>query len=285
MDRFNQSIYELTGGRWSMQNAETILPLYVEQLRCGPSGATSLPEFSANKVSILGSSFSPQESDKNRYVAVLPIIGTITKYATYFGYGTKIIANEIIKAAQNDDICGIVLQIDSGGGNTKAVPIIKEAIEIFKATKKPIIAHCSNCGSAAYWIASQCDLVFADSEMSVFGSIGMICEFIDFNGSFEKLGAKVHTVYADESPDKNLSYRNALDGDYKLLKEEMSPLVQIFHADVIAGRKKKLNTSAEGVLTGAAFLATDAISFGLTDAIVSFNETIERIITIYKLNN
>ena len=277
MTNYNYSIHELTSGRWSMQNAETILPLCLEQSLRGGNDVSSLPEFSAEKHQASSSSFSNSEVEKKRYVAVIPIVGTITKYSTHYRHGTIAYAEYILNAAKDDSICGIVLSIDSGGGNLNAIPIIREAIQVFKATKKPILAHCSSCNSAAYWIASQCDLIFAESDMSDFGSIGIVCSFIDFDGCYEKSGAKVHTVFADESPDKNLAYRNALAGDYKLIKEEMTPLIKTFHDNVKSGRMKRLNTEGEGVLTGATFLAPEAI--------LSIDAAIERAIIISQLNN
>lgn len=280
MSPLNHYIHELTSARWSLQNAETNLRLLVGQTKLSPHGVADQPEFSAIQHQANNPFSHNQERSSTLYVAVLPIIGVITKYQTWGGYGTTIYAREIIKAAHNDEICGLVISIDSPGGNLNAIPAIKSAIEIFKSTKKPIVAHSSICNSAAYWIASQCDMIYAESEMSEFGSIGMFSTIMDYGGRFEKEGIKVHTIYAEESPDKNLAQREALNGEYKLIKEKMTPLIKVFHNDVKVGRTGRLKADEDGVLTGATFLAPEAIKSGLVDSIQTLDQVIQNVIVM-----
>ena len=85
----------------------------------------------------------------------------------------------------------------------------------------------------------------------------------------EKSGQKVHEIYAEESSDKNLAYRQALTGEYTLIRMRLSHLVAAFHADVKAGRQ------APGVLTGATFFADKAIENGLADGIATLQECVD----------
>ena len=255
MSPLNHYIHELTSARWSLLNAETNLGLLMEQTKLSPQGGADQPEFTTTQYQANSPFFRNQESSSNLYVAVLPIIGTITKYPTWSSYGTNTYAKEIIKAANNDEICGLVISIDSPGGNLNAIPVIKSAIEIFKATKKPIVAHSSNCNSAAYWIASQCNMIYAE----------------------------VHTIYADESPDKNIAQKEAFEGEYKLIKEKMTPLIKVFHNDVKSGRTGRLKADGAGVLTGATFLAPEAIKSGLVDSIQTLDQVIQNVIVMSNL--
>ena len=91
------------------------------------------------------------------------------------------------------------------------------AIKKIQSMGKPVVAHCDFCASAAYWIASQCDSIFADNFLSEFGSIGVMTQIVDSRNLAS--GEKLITIYAEESKDKNLAYRKALDGDYRLMQD------------------------------------------------------------------
>lgn len=208
-------------------------------------------------------------------VAVIPISGTITKYDSCGTIGTATYAQALLAAAADTNVVACVLDIDSGGGNSTAVPLMLDAIRKFKATGKPLLAHADFCASAAYWIAAQCDAVYCDNAItSEVGSIGAYTYFIDDREALEKSGQKVHEIYAEESSDKNLAYRQALTGEYTLIRMRLSHLVAAFHADVKAGRQA-LRADAPGVLTGATFFADKAIENGLADGIATLQECVD----------
>ena len=67
-------------------------------------------------------------------VAVIPISGTITKYDSCGTIGTATYAQALLAAAADTNVVACVLDIDSGGGNSTAVPLMLDAIRKFKAT-------------------------------------------------------------------------------------------------------------------------------------------------------
>lgn len=86
---------------------------------------------------------------------------------------------------------------------------------------------------------------------------------------------KRFTRYTRKShPTKNLAYRQALTGEYTLIRMRLSHLVAAFHADVKAGRQA-LRADAPGVLTGATFFADKAIENGLADGIATLQECVD----------
>ncbi len=162
----------------------------------------------------------PEETATN-LVAVIPIIGTILKYDSFCTYGAETYALAIRQAAANPDVCALILDIDSGGGAGNAIAILKESIAYAKEAGKPVIAHVDCCASLAYWLASQCDAIFCDNLASEVGSIGAFYHIVDDTGALEKEGYKVLSVYANESPDKNLPYRKAVkEDDYSLMQQD-----------------------------------------------------------------
>ena len=266
---------DIRRGHWLVADAEALLPIALD-LFSKNTPAVDNVEFSPMLYSIAGTTAHAggNVTPKQKSVLVIPIHSTITKYDTCASDGTMTISSELVRLASSDNVVGVVLDIDSGGGACNAIPPMEAAIAKVKAMRKPIVAHCDYAASAAYWIASLCDAVFADNVMSEFGSIGVMSQIVDNRTTAS--GAKVITVYAKESEDKNLAYRNALEGDYELLQTEMSPIVRQFQTTVKLHRPN-LDDKRKGVLTGGVFRAEDAIECGLVNAMLSLEESIENV--------
>jgi protease-4 len=202
-------------------------------------------------------------------VALIPIKGTLLKYGTMCDYGTTELAEFILGAARHKNISSIVLDHDSGGGSVDAVAPMAQAIREVKAMGKPIVSSIDMACSAAYWTASETDWLVLDNDISAeVGSIGVMMSFYDVQPMYEEMGIKFHSIYADESKDKNLAWEMALKGDYELIKtEHLNPLARNFQDTVKANRKNRLKAETPGILSGKTFYAKDALSNGLVDQI------------------
>ena len=269
-----QLLSDVRRGQWFVHDHESLLPVALSFLHGERVGeARPFFEFSASAVN-LSDQVGPGSESKPSKVAVIPIVGTITKYDSCFTIGAVTYARAIKRAADDPEICAIVLDIDSGGGAANAVSILKEAIGQTQALGKPIIAHVDFCASLAYWTASQCDAIFCDNPLSEVGSIGALYHIVDDTKKLKKEGYTVITVYADESTDKNLGYRQALEGEYALIKKGLSHTVAQFHQDVKAGRPN-IKTDAPGVFSGAMFHPDEAQDLGLINGMMTLDECIE----------
>lgn len=212
----------------------------------------------------------PQEE---QLVLVIPMHGALTKYDNCYGTSTMEVVDILEEYRTRDDIIGFILDIDSPGGSVNAVmPLINE-IQKIRAEGKPIISHVDQCCSAAYWIASQTDAIFADNLLSEVGSIGAYCELYDEREN-KATGARTIDVYAPQSKDKNRSYREALDGNTELLEKELSEIVSQFIADVQAGRPE-IKAEADGVMSGAVFSTAKALESGMVNGQACLEDCIE----------
>ncbi len=270
-----QLLSDVRRGQWFVHDHEALLPTALAFLQGEKIvGTVHRDDFEFSTVTAQFSAEATGKTAKGSEVAVIPITGAISKYDSCYSHGAVTYASAILMAAKHPDIDAVVLDIDSGGGSANAISIIKEAIARTKASGKPIIAHVDFCASLAYWIASQCDAIFCDNPLSEVGSIGGFCQIIDDTRKLKKEGYQVITVYADESGDKNLAYRQALDGDTTLLKKDLSYLVGQFHQDVKAGRPD-IKADAPGVFTGAMFHPDEAHELGLINGVLTLSECIE----------
>lgn len=208
-------------------------------------------------------------------VLIVPMHGTLTKYDNCIGCATMEVADTLEEYRDREDICGFILDIDSPGGACNAIMPVVDQIRKIQAAGKPIIAHVDQCCSAAYWIASQTDAIFADNLLSALGSIGAYYCFID-NRENPSTGEKLVEIYAPESTDKNRSYRDALEGKPEKAQAELSETVQQFIAAVKSGRPD-IKAEEPGVMSGAVFDAAKAVALGLANAMMDMQSCIENV--------
>lgn len=275
-----QLALDLRRGCWLIKDPGILMPAVNAFFNRQTVATVPLPELSlpAYRMSADGESVQASEEEaQDRRVIIIPLHGAMTKYGTCESYGTTELAARIERYVSDPSVAGFVLDVDSPGGSANAIAPLVQAIAKIRAAGKPIVAHCDACYSAAYWVASQCDAVFADNDTaSGFGSIGAYASFLD-DREDKQTGFKVVTVYAPESTEKNAAYREALDGKPQKMEKVLSNLVQHFHAAVKSGRPS-LKADADGVLSGADFDASEAISLGLADGMATLDECVENVL-------
>jgi len=211
-------------------------------------------------------------------VAIVGLKGELTKYDGLCNYGALSTANLVKHLGISKNIAGIVLDMDGPGGSVNAIAPMLEAIKFVQAQGKPIVVHGDLVASAHYYVAVHGDYFMLDNEIgSQAGSIGTLVQFADYQEYFEKQGIKIHTIYAPESTHKNKEVEDALNGDYKLIKERMlSPLARKFQEAVREQRSGKLDEKADGILNGAMFWGGEAVQYGLADGIGTLGDAIQR---------
>lgn len=279
-----QLAFDILRGLWLLRDAEALLPYakaFIHRENLNLEENTTKPRLYSESGDYDDILQKPDIEAKK--VAVIPLHGATIKYWNCSNDGTLALAEYMEVCASREDVIGFVLDVDSPGGAVNSIMPLVQAIRFVRSMGKPIVAHCDQCASAALWIASQCDAVYMDNEMSEIGSLGAYASVLD-NRTNLQTGEKIIYVYADESSDKNKAVREALEGRYDTMKKELSTLVERFRTAVEKGRPK-LDTKAEGVLTGAMFYTQDAIAVGLADGQLSLQECIENVFIRAEINN
>ncbi|KKM05296.1 hypothetical protein LCGC14_1755580, partial [marine sediment metagenome] len=224
---------------------------------------------------------SPGSTDTR--VAVLNIKNPIVKHDQFCGpQGTKSMMRQLDRLKGDDSIAGVVLDIDSGGGQAYGTP---EFYDYLMDYPKPVVAYTDGlmC-SAAYYIGSASSEIIANKRAEAIGSIGAYSQLFDLDGFYEKQGVKVHTMYATKSTEKNKSYRDAMKGEEfygSYIKEELDPLVDNFISDMQAARP---NINSE-VFKGATYSGEKALEMGLVDALGTLDTAIQRVFELSEKQN
>lgn len=217
-------------------------------------------------------------------VAVINIAGPITKYDGECGEpGAISVANFIGEMTARDNVSSILLVIDTPGGEARAASTLVNAIQ---SQKKPVLAYVNGmCASLGVWISSAAKEVYLSDRMDEMGSVGSYCSFLDFAGYLEKNGIKHHEIYAPQSTDKNRIYKDALNGDYTGIENELKIHVDEFIQFVSSARGDKASMHQEKWNSGKMFLAKDSVKIGLADGIMPFTKVITRAAFLAKQQN
>lgn len=222
-------------------------------------------------------------SNSDKFVVVVTIKQPILKFdELYYGFlGTKTYASILSSLADDPNVLGVVLDIDSGGGQVYGTP---EFYDFIRNYSKPIVAYTDGymC-SAAYYIGNATKYIVSNQRADAIGSIGAYSSFIDFTGMLEKWGAKEHTFYATKSTEKNSEVREILEkGNYEpYIKNILDPMVETFHQDMKSTRPNL----DEKVFKGGTWGATESLELGLIDEIGTMDTAIEKVIELANNSN
>jgi len=176
---------------------------------------------------------------------------------------SKTLVNFLKEADKNDNIKGILLEINSPGGTVVAS---KEVVEAVKNTKKPIVAYIREIGtSGAYWVASASDYIVSD-ELSLTGSIGVVSQFLEFSGLMEEYGVTYEGLKTGKYKDVGSPFRKMTEEERQILLSKMEKIHVVFVKDVAKNRdldEKKVSDLATGIY----YLGSEALEIGLIDAV------------------
>jgi signal peptide peptidase SppA len=203
-------------------------------------------------------------------IALIPVTGVLMKgdsWLTRCGYGTSTTAIQAaLQAALADNaVTGVMLVVDSGGGSTAGVADCADAVRLARKVK-PVYAYVEDCAcSAAYWIASQAQQIWANRAGWV-GSIGTYMVLVDSSkGAAELWGETVEIIASGQ-------YKGPVDGapvtdahreNYRSIVESMAGLF----TDAVSQRMPVAR--ARELSDGRVLVGEAALAAGLVDQIGS----------------
>ncbi len=201
--------------------------------------------------------------DEDNIIAIIPIEGTILSDGSGTQFGAKIVTSTKIldfldKASKDEDVKGIILEINSPGGSALAS---KEVVDKVKSIDKPIVAWIREVGaSGAYWVASASDKIVAD-ELSVTGSIGVISSYLEFSGLLENYNITYEELVTGKYKGIQNPYKKLSGKEKNILLKKLEIIHKIFADDVSKNRNKDLSSVANGLF----YLGKEAKELGLID--------------------
>lgn len=212
-------------------------------------------------------------------VAHLRLSGVMRMEDGLSSRGIRNLCNEIGLCNSNPNISGIILEINSGGGESIAGHFLNSTV---KDSEIPIIVWGHFVGSAAVNGSAPADHIMLASNGAEIGSIGTMVsldmEYIKwYKNNFKD-------IYSNKSPGKNKWFREILKGNKKPLIEELNKNVEAFHNNVLEFRTLPKDTKEE-TLQGGMFIAQDGLDRGLADSIGTFHDAVDQLMNIVNGNS
>lgn len=209
-------------------------------------------------------------------VAVIPVLGSLTHRAGFLDAASGLMSyrklHAMLRMAEKDqDVKGVMLEIDSGGGAMSGLFELTDHIKALNAIKPVWSIANDSMYSAAYAIGAVTSKILMQRTAGG-GSIGVMMMHLDQSKANEKAGRKYTPIYAGYhkmdgssiaplSKDARANYQHIVDDAYGL-----------FTAHVANGRgideQVVIDTQAQ------IYTAPDAIDLGLADQIATFDEAL-----------
>ena len=213
-------------------------------------------------------------------IAVIPIYGTLVKRTLGLDAisgltSYQCIADQLDAALADPSISGILLDIDSAGGEASGVFDLADRI-VAARQHKPICAVANDSAfSAAYALASAASKVFV-TRTGGLGSIGVIAMHVDQSAKDVREGLIYTPIFAGSHKNDLSPHEPLTDAAKTSLQTEVGRLYQLFVETVTRNR----NLSAEAIRATEAglFFGQDAVSAGLADGVGNFEQALAELI-------
>lgn len=214
-------------------------------------------------------------SDK-QHIAVLYAVGDIVDSGEGGIVGATMVP-DIVKLADDKNVKGLVLRVNSGGGSAFASEQIWDALEYFKSKGKPFYVSMGDmAASGGYYISCGADKIYAD-HTTLTGSIGVFGLIPDFsNLATEKLGVTFATVQTNA----NAAFPSVMTGlseqQIDALQKSVENTYDQFTYRVAQGRDMSQD-SVKMIAEGRVWTGGAALGLGLIDEIGSLNAAVTAI--------
>lgn len=221
----------------------------------------------------------PEMNSTSQYINVLSIKTPLFKYDQMCGpSGTRTMMRVLKEWESNDNVIGVVLDIDCPGGQVSG---LAEFSEFLANYSKPIVAYTDGLmASAAYYVAASSKYIVSNKNADFIGSIGTMLSYVDLDGIYEQMGAVIKDIYATGSGRKNEESRAMKDNnsDALLIKNILDPARDKFVADV----KNFRSNIDESVFEGAIYVPAEALSLNLIDELGTLQTAFDKVIELSK---
>lgn len=200
-------------------------------------------------------------------MAFIPITGLLInryRWSWSFLTGYNAIREQLQAALSDNDVKGIVFDVNSGGGQVAGCFELATEIREARAIKPSVAMVDAYAFSAAYALASAATKVIVTPSGEV-GSIGALITHFDYSKMMDEYGVKVSLIHSgthkvDGNPYEKLS-REDVAAFQKTVDEKRKEFV-----DLVA-LNRGLQTQDVYDTEAATYSADEALALGLVDAI------------------
>jgi len=182
------------------------------------------------------------------------------------------IARLIKRAASDDEVKAILLKVDSPGGSVIGSDEIYNAL---KKVDKPIVVQMGAlAASGGYYVSMAASHIVAHPD-TLTGSIGVISEFTNIEGLYEKLGLKSTVIKSGEFKDFGNPTSPFTEEDRALWQAVIDEVYEHFVKIVADGRKLPVE-EVKKLADGRIYTGRQALKLKLVDQLGYFEDAVDK---------
>jgi len=228
---------------------------------------------------ISNQSQAPIYTGREGFIAVLHVEGAIvsTQSTSILGetdtYDHQFLMDTVSALSSNPDNIGILLFIDTPGGEVYATDELYLQLQLYKETTgRPIYAYCAGmAASGGYYIAAGADKILMNRNC-ITGSIGVTAgTSIDISGFLEEHGIKTTSIYVGKNKAMGSLYEEFTEEQKAIYISVLQETYDQFVAVVADGREMDVET-VTALADGRIFSPKQALEKGLIDGIMGYTE-------------
>ncbi len=213
--------------------------------------------------------------EKILIVDVSGILGTTLSYGLFDREGDILsqVYHRLELAAEDPYVRGIILRVDTPGGEVTASDILyNEIVKFREQTAKPVVTLMMGLAtSGGYYVASATDHIIAHPS-TITGSIGVISVFPNLKELFSKIGVEVNVIKSGDLKDSGSAFRDMTEEEKDLFQDIIDELYQKFLDVVLHGRDNELSLDElKALADGRIYTAQQAHKLKLIDEIGYFD--------------
>lgn len=183
------------------------------------------------------------------------------------------VSYDIMKKLRNNNVKGVILDINSGGGDV----VESEKLYMFfkeLSKTKPVVSVINSIGaSGAYMIAMASDYIISHNT-SIVGSIGVIVQTYEITDLAKKIG--VNLVNYKSSPLKSApNPLEKINSDVDMVISQQINDVYDYFLNIFIERRKIKIAEAQEIANGQVYTGRQALEYGLVDKIGTEEDAID----------
>lgn len=205
---------------------------------------------------------------------VIQDVGSADPFLTGGLYNHRLFMEKLEVIKDNDNLKGLILQINSPGGTVvESAQIHDKLVEIKEEKDIPIyVTMGSTAASGGYYIAAPADKIFAAKD-TITGSIGVIMQGYNVSELAEKLGIEVMTIKSGPFKDIGSSSREMTEEEVEIFQSLIDNAYEDFVRIVAEGRNLDINYVKQ-IADGRIYDGRQAKEIGLVDEFGYLEDTI-----------
>ena len=183
---------------------------------------------------------------------------------------------KLIREVRNDSgVKGVILRVNSPGGDSLASDIILHELKLLSEAKPLVVSMSDVAASGGYYISMTGDPVIAYSN-TITGSIGVLYARPMVRGLLDKLGVQEELLTRGKLAEMDSITQPLSDAARQKLHDSIQATYKLFVSKVATARKKGYD-QIDPLAQGRVWMGTQARENGLVDQLGGFDQAVSMI--------